>query len=458
MANVRANNGKLFWDFRFQNKRCREYTLLDDTPENRRKMAKILKKIEDDIAAGTFTYRSFFPNSKLAAQFDAPGVAAQASVAVLQSAAVVGAIPAAPPTPLFKEFAETWFADMSVDWRRTYRETVRSILDQHLLPKFGEMGVGSIRREDILAFRTTLSKVPGRKKDGVLSPRRINAITLVLRQVLNEATDRYQSITPISRIKPLKIAKSDVRPFSLEEVKRIIDTVREDFRPYYQTRFFTGMRTSEIDGLKWKYVDFARRLILIRETFVHGVQEEDTKTASSWREIQMSQVVFDALKVQEAATRKLSEFVFCNRDGQPLDTNNVTKRVWYPLLRHLQLEPRNPYQTRHTAATLWLASGENPEWIARQMGHVNTEMLFKVYSRYVPNVTRRDGSAFERLLAGVMGPAEGQGAAAANDPAKEPPKRPDKEAAPPPAPAGDAVPSAASADVTEVAKKGARHG
>jgi integrase len=54
---------------------------------------------------------------------------------------------------------------------------------------------------------------------------------------------------------------------------------------------------------------------------------------------------------------------------------------------------------RHTAATLWLASGEAPEWIARQLGHASTEMLFRVYSRYVPNLTRRDGSAIDRLLA-----------------------------------------------------------
>jgi integrase len=32
------------------------------------------------------------------------------------------------------------------------------------------------------------------------------------------------------------------------------------------------------------------------------------------------------------------------------------------------------------------------------MGHTTTEMLFKVYSRYAPNLTRADGSAFERLL------------------------------------------------------------
>ncbi len=71
----------------------------------------------------------------------------------------------------------------------------------------------------------------------------------------------------------------------------------------------------------------------------------------------------------------------------------------YPILRFLGLEKRKPYQTRHTAATLWLASGESPEWIARQLGHTSTNMLFRVYSRYIPNASRQDGTAFERLLA-----------------------------------------------------------
>jgi integrase len=173
--------------------------------------------------------------------------------------------------------------------------------------------------------------------------------------------------------------------------------VREDFRDYFTVRFFTGMRTGEVDGLKWKYVDFERRLILVRETVVLG-DEEYTKTDGSQRDIQMSQLVFEALKRQQAATGKVSAFVFCNRLGKPLDHKNVTNRVWYPLLRHLGLKKRRPYQCRHTAATLWLAAGEAPEWIARQLGHTTTEMLFRVYSRYVPNLTRRDGSAFERLI------------------------------------------------------------
>ena len=229
------------------------------------------------------------------------------------------------------------------------------------------------------------------------TPRRINAIILVLKQILNEAADRYNFTTPCLRIKQLKIPKKDVKPFTLEEVHKIINHVRPDFKNYFTVRFFTGMRTGEVDGLKWKYVDFEKRLILIRETFTWG-DEDYTKNDSSQREIHMSVPVYEALKAQYEATGKCSEFVFCNLENKTLDVVNVTRRVRYPLLRHLGIELRNPYQMRHTTATLWLAAGEAPEWIARQLGHSNTQMLFKVYSRFVPNLTRQDGSAFERLL------------------------------------------------------------
>lgn len=34
--------------------------------------------------------------------------------------------------------------------------------------------------------------------------------------------------------------------------------------------------------------------------------------------------------------------------------------------------------------------------IAKTLGHVDTSMVYKTYGRYIPNLTRRDGSAFER--------------------------------------------------------------
>lgn len=57
---------------------------------------------------------------------------------------------------------------------------------------------------------------------------------------------------------------------------------------------------------------------------------------------------------------------------------------------------RRMYETRHTFASWALAAGETPEWEARTLGHVDTSMVYKTYGRYIPNLTRQDGSAFER--------------------------------------------------------------
>lgn len=274
---------------------------------------------------------------------------------------------------------------------------LKCTLDGHLLPHFGEKPVGTITKAEILAFRTKLADLPGRA-GAKLSNKRINGILAPMRQILAEAADRYGFVSPTLNLKPLRLRKTDVEPFTLEQVQQMLATVRADWRNYFTVRFFTGMRTGEAHGLKWKYVDFDKRQILVRETFVLG-EDEYTKTDSSQRDIQMTQVVFEALRAQHAATGKLSDYVFCNKEGKPLDNDNFGTRVWYPLLRHLGLKKRRPYQMRHTAATLWLASGEAPEWIARQLGHSSTEMLFRVYSRYVPNLTRQDGSAIDRLLA-----------------------------------------------------------
>ena len=268
-------------------------------------------------------------------------------------------------------------------------------LENYLKPFFGEKEVGHITKKDILDFRASLAKVTTRSGKS-LSASRINRILTPLRMILSEAANRYEFSSPYHGIKSLKVPRTDVEPFDIDEVRLIIDTVRPDFRNYYIARFFTGMRTGEIDGLQWDYVDFERRQILVRQSLVKD-RLEYTKNDGSFRTIEMSQLVFDALSEQKKVTGN-KQFVFCTSTGGPLNHNNLTKRVWYPLLRHLGLRKRRPYQTRHTAATLWLAAGENPEWIARQMGHTTTEMLFRVYSRYVPNLTRRDGSAFERLL------------------------------------------------------------
>jgi integrase len=392
MGSVRSRpeTGQLFLDFKLQGRRMREQTALPDTPANRKRLQKVLDRIEAEIALGGFDYQKTF-GKPLPSQYAEDASAAEGLTPTPQTNRPSG-------TPLFKDFAQTWFEQTEVTWRKSYRVTQRGALDKYLIPWFREKEVGQITKADVLDFRASLAKVTTRKSQNTLSNRRINSVMKPLRQILNEAADRYEFTSAFRNIKPLKMKRSDVQPFSLEEVQRIINTARADYKDYFTVRFFTGMRTGEVHGLKWKYIDFERRLILVREALVLN-EEDELKTDGSLRDIQMTQIVFDALQRQYQATARLSDYVFCNRKGQPIDNKNFLNRVWNPLLRHLGLTHRRAYQMRHTAATLWLASGEAPEWIARQLGHTTTEMLFRVYSRFVPNLTRRDGSAMERMLA-----------------------------------------------------------
>ena len=406
---ARADNRLLFFEFRIDGTRFREQTMLSDMPANRKKLEKVLIRIESEIADGTFDYANYFPNSKALKRLAKVTSAAPATTAVgaaVQSivegqGGVVRLDDKMGAGLTFNEFANTWFTERSIEWRRSHIRSLLSTMNGHLIAHFGEKVVSRITKSEVLEFRATLAKVKGRKNKVGLSHKRINEIMGLLRQIMEEAADRFEFTTPCAKIKKLHEPKVDIFPFNLNEVQSIIYTVRADYKNYFVTRFFSGMRTGEIHGLKWEYVDFDLRIIKVRETFVLG-EDEYTKTDGSQRDIQMSQPVFDALKAQFEVTGKKSKYVFCNLAGEPLDNKNFADRVWYPLLRHLGLKARRPYQMRHTAATLWLASGEAPEWIARQLGHTNTEMLFTVYSRYVPNLTRRDGSAMERLLASKM--------------------------------------------------------
>lgn len=381
--NVRKDTGKLYFDFRYQGVRCRETSALDDCPANRKNMEAILKKIQAAITLGQFNYADFFPSSTMITRFEQLKQRLEVHHASLEG------------VPTVEEFKKLWFEEMLPTWRSSYVKSVKSIFASHIIPSFGDKVISHIAKADILAFRAKLAKASPEKRK-LRAPSTINKILKVFRLMMHEAADRFGFISPFQGVKLLKEPKKDIQPFTLDEVKLILKHVRPDFHSYFKLRFYSALRSGEIAGLRWQHIDFERGHILVRETIIDG-QIEYTKNDGSQREIDMTSPILEALKAQQKVTGD-GDYVFCNRHGHPLDNHNVCNRIWYPLLRRLELRKRRMYETRHTAATFWMAAGENPEWIARQMGHVNTEMLFRVYSRYVPNLTRQDGSAFDRLL------------------------------------------------------------
>ena len=98
----------------------------------------------------------------------------------------------------------------------------------------------------------------------------------------------------------------------------------------------------------------------------------------------MTKSMFEPLKAQKKIYDRFGdEYFFCSTNGKRVRPSNLRRRAWIPALKKAGRDIREMKQTRHSFATVALSCGENPLWIAKVMGHRNTDMVIKVYSRYI---------------------------------------------------------------------------
>ena len=73
------------------------------------------------------------------------------------------------------------------------------------------------------------------------------------------------------------------------------------------------------------------------------------------------------------------------------------RRAWKDALRFFEIEERRLYATRHTFASLSIAAGEDPLYVAKVMGHGRPDQLFLKYASYLEGV-KDDGQKFLELI------------------------------------------------------------
>jgi len=96
--------------------------------------------------------------------------------------------------------------------------------------------------------------------------------------------------------------------------------------------------------------------------------------------------MYDVLNAQKKIYNLFKgEYFFCSTTGKRVDRNHLRRKVWTPTLKKAGVKYREIKQTRHSFATNALSCGENPLWIAKVMGHRDTDMIIKVYSKYIEN-------------------------------------------------------------------------
>ncbi|WP_405419052.1 Arm DNA-binding domain-containing protein [Marinobacter flavimaris] len=239
----RKETGKLYLDFMFEGLRCREQTALPDTPANRKKCEALLQKVEAKILLGEFDYAEFFPGSRNLKKLAKAGALSGTGRA---SNAMADPEQETDQSPLFPDFADLWLEENKIQWRASHLRNVESILESSLKPAFNNKRLTEITKANILAARNKLASRKGRAGNIQMAPKTINSHMAILRMILTEGAERFDFANPYRNIKPLKLKKVNIEPFSLHEVERITKYVRKDYQNYYLVRFYTGMSYCQI--------------------------------------------------------------------------------------------------------------------------------------------------------------------------------------------------------------------
>jgi integrase len=77
----------------------------------------------------------------------------------------------------------------------------------------------------------------------------------------------------------------------------------------------------------------------------------------------------------------------------------IRKTLWAHALKRAEVRYRNPYQTRHTYASMMLSAGEHPMWVAQQMGHADWGMIRRIYGKWIPDADTQAGSRAVAMFA-----------------------------------------------------------
>ena len=86
--------------------------------------------------------------------------------------------------------------------------------------------------------------------------------------------------------------------------------------------------------------------------------------------------------------------------GEPLESNNLKKRYFKPILEAAGLPDMRLDDLRHTAATLRLVNGEHPKVVQEMLGHASITLTMDTYSHVLPGMQEESAARLDRLLRG----------------------------------------------------------
>ena len=301
----------------------------------------------------------------------------------------------------FGELAEQWY-EMHAKPTVSYRalENYRGILNNSLIPAFGNIKLKSIQPIHIQRYLMTLKDI---------APATVRKYFYVLKSILDKGVEwNILDISPIKGITLPALTTKEIKVWDNTQINEFLNIVKGTkwYIPFLLA-FTTGMRQGEICGLRW--IDYNEKTgdIYVSRSMLRNFTLKDTKTKSSKRKIVLLQTTKSALAIQMELQEKNKDllgdkykdsgFICTHDNGEPINPENLGKK-FKKIIKEYKLAPIRFHDIRHSFATILLKNGTNPKIVSEILGHSDVQTTLNVYSHVLPDLQKDTMQQLEGIL------------------------------------------------------------
>lgn len=306
------------------------------------------------------------------------------------------------------EYLERWLQDYRPNLSPRGYERYRDILRKHFIPYLGNITLTQLKPEH-LQKRYTVCQNSGLSIGSVRYHHAVIHVALQTAVKWGLVAHNVADAVDVPRIR-----RAEMQTWNEDEMSRFLEHAKDS--PYYAmfyTVLFTGMRRSEMLGLKWRDVDLLFGQIHVSRGLHHlkdgSYVFTEPKSAKSRRTIALSPSLALLLK-KHHAEQKLErsmlgvsltddDLVFGTPEGRPFRPNTVT-RAWETWAARAGVKVIRLHDARHTHASLLLKQNIHPKIVQERLGHSSIQMTIDIYSHVAPGLQEAAARCFDDLLTG----------------------------------------------------------
>jgi integrase len=163
-------------------------------------------------------------------------------------------------------------------------------------------------------------------------------------------------------------------------------------RPLWATAFYAGLRRGELAALRWDDVDLAGGVLHVRRGWDEVEGEIAPKSHKGIRDVPIPLVLRDYLVEHRMMSNEGESAVFPRRIRS---YTRAAAKCW----REAGLARLTLHETRHTYASLMIASGVNVKALSTYMGHANIAITLDLYGHLFPGNEAEAANLLDTFLA-----------------------------------------------------------